>query len=456
MKILFNKGPVYTTFGFVDADMAQRQNVISVVDRVCKAKPDGYIYMPSYKAGHWDGYIKLNKGNKFPTGLLDDVLPGLNGHAYEIADAIEWPPIAWDIVCPSMCNGITLRDYQFGAIQTLLKAGNGVAKMATNAGKTAVEAAIAKAVCCPVILLTMKKDLLCQLANVIGEYTGETVGMIGGGHDNWHRVTVATIQTLIRHKEWVSKGLWGCVMFDEVHHVPSKTSQEIMLGINAPYRFGFSGTPLRYSDLNDLLLVAAAGPIRVEVTNQDLIEAGVSATPTIFMYYISDSKADFKADWRSAYDSQIVDCCQRNDIIVRELEQRVYNSALVLVDRLEHGNLLSQQLPDAIFVSGKSSIDDRMDALVLLREGNGAIVIATPIFDEGVDVPAVDLLVLASGGVTNIKLLQRIGRGMRRKEGSNQLQVIDFVDDTNKYLLEHSLARAKIYEGEGFQVEMIQ
>jgi len=356
-----------------------------------------------------------------------------------------------------MFKGIELREYQLNAALTLLKAGNGIAKMATNAGKTAVEAAIAKAVKCGVLILTMKKDLLYQLSQVVSEFIEEPVGIVGDNiFDICNRVTVGTIQTLVRHMEIEDNlELCDCVMFDEVHHLPSKTAQKVLLGLSASLRFGFSGTPLRYEDLNDLLLVAATGPVRVEVTNQDLIQAGISAMPVVSMYYVSGNKATFDMAWRDAYSMQIVEGEQRNGIIIRECQDRQFNSALVLIDRIEHGNYLAEMLPYSVFVNGQSSMEDRMDALNMLREGNGAIVVATPIFDEGVDVPAVDLLVLAGGGVTNIRLLQRIGRGMRKKEGCNQLQVIDFVDDTNEYLLEHSLARAKIYENEGFEVEVM-
>jgi superfamily II DNA or RNA helicase len=439
--------------------MGKRQNVIDIIDRLCKARPAGYKFMPKYKQGVWDGYIKLNHGNKFPTGLLSEVCVALqaNDYAYEIADGTICPEIDWSVLQPNMFKSMELRDYQLHAALTLLKAGNGIAKMATNAGKTAVEAAIAKAAKCGVLILTMKKDLLYQLSKVIGDLIEEPVGIVGDNiFDICNRVTVGTIQTLVRHMEIEDNlELCDCVMYDEVHHLPSKTSQKVLLGLSASLRFGFSGTPLRYDDLNDLLLVAATGPVRVEVTNLDLMQAGISAMPVVSMYYISDGKVDFDMPWRDAYGMQIVDGDQRNAIIARELTSRQFDSALILVDRIEHGNTIQDMLPGSLFVNGSSSMDDRSYALDMLREGIGDIVVATPIFDEGVDVPAVDLLVLAGGGVTNIKLLQRIGRGMRKKDGRNQLQVIDFVDDTNQYLLEHSLSRSKLYEQEGFEVEVI-
>jgi superfamily II DNA or RNA helicase len=87
-----------------------------------------------------------------------------------------------------------------------------------------------------------------------------------------------------------------------------------------------------------------------------------------------------------------------------------------------------------------------------MRERQPGVYIATPIFDEGVDVPGIDVLILAGGGKSNIKLLQRLGRGMRTDPDKVQLLVLDFIDDTNRYLFKHSEERLNVYEREDFQI----
>jgi superfamily II DNA or RNA helicase len=90
-----------------------------------------------------------------------------------------------------------------------------------------------------------------------------------------------------------------------------------------------------------------------------------------------------------------------------------------------------------------------------MRDHSG-VFIASPIFDEGIDVPRVDTVILACGGKSYVKLLQRIGRGMRKKDdGKNELIIIDFIDDTNKYLLKHSDRRIKTYVSEGFDAKVV-
>jgi len=128
---------------------------------------------------------------------------------------------------------------------------------------------------------------------------------------------------------------------------------------------------------------------------------------------------------------------------------------LVLVTRLDHGEVLSGMIDGSIFIHGSDTTDVRMSALNNMRLGDGGVYIASPIFDEGVDVPALDCVILAGGGKSHIKLLQRLGRGMRKKEGENVLHVYDFIDNTNQYLYNHSLARMQTYEQEGFDVERL-
>ena len=135
-------------------------------------------------------------------------------------------------------------------------------------------------------------------------------------------------------------------------------------------------------------------------------------------------------------------------------------SVLIIVTRIGHGKALTEKLlykgTMAFFVQGASTIKERQKSLSILAHGLPQAIVATPIFDEGVDVPALDVIILACGGKSHIKLLQRIGRGLRRKDGDNILHVYDFLDDTNKYLLNHSEERIDVYRKEAFQVEYVE
>lgn len=457
MKIVFNRGPIWTTVKFKGMPYGHIAKCVAAIRQVTSARPPGYRFIPAYRNGSWDGYVRLYQSGKFPSGLLDVVKEAVEavGVTWEVvidATGID-NPTNFAAIKPDMFKGITLRDYQVAAAYTLLDRGRGIAKMATNSGKTEVIAAMCKAVFGGILVLTTKLDLLRQTSDRLKLRLGESVGTIGDGTFVPGRCQVAMIQTLVRMKD-LDKLFGGLsmIIFDECHHVPSKTAQQVMMSIPAPRRFGFSGTPLRHENLSDLVLIGATGPVLVDISNADLIEAGISSMPYVDMYVVA-SDDGYKDDWGVSYAKWIVDNENRNRIIAREVLAANACSTLILVDRLEHGRKLQAMLPNSTFAYGGLSTDERKVVLDMLRSGSGAIVIATPIFDEGVDVPSVDLLVIAAGGETHVKLLQRIGRGMRFKEGGI-LRVIDFVDDTNKYLLGHSKSRAEIYESEGFVVRL--
>jgi superfamily II DNA or RNA helicase len=294
---------------------------------------------------------------------------------------------------------------------------------------------------------------------------GIEVGVIGDGHKliEGYKVIVAMVQTLYNVLDSVPrKGAKGYMIFpdnellvvDECHHVSSDSMMNVISHIPGHYRFGMSGTPLKYDDLSDMKLIAATGDVVVDVTNEYMIEAGWSAKPMIKMYIVEDLKAAlWDMDYADAYKSMIVEYKQRNEIII-DYANKSEGVVLILVNQLEQGRLLRDAISGSVFVHGSDDTDYRQGVLSTMRAATKGIFIASPIFDEGIDVPAVDTVILAGGGKGHVKLLQRIGRGIRQKAGRNELIVIDFIDDTNEYLLKHSRDRIEIYEQEGFEIEV--
>jgi superfamily II DNA or RNA helicase len=438
-------------------------DALAVIREVCRARPDGFQFMPKYKAKMWDGYISLMATiSSFPTGLLTLVMKALYDKGYEINLLGQFGGIDAKID-PSCLNDVTLRDYQTDAVEKLLFMGRGIAKMATNSGKTEVIAAIIKTLDIPsTIIIVHRKELMYQTAQRLEDRLGVEVGIIGDSMYSRCRVVVAMVQTLYNHLIYMRRNKIKDMMFpdnellvvDECHHVSSDSMMDVISHIPGRYRFGLSGTPLKYDVLSDMKLIAATGDVLVDVTNEYMIQEGYSAKPVIKMYIIEETNdALWKMDYPDAYKSMVVNNKQRNDIII-DYANVSEGVVLVLVNQLEQGRLLRDAIPDSIFVHGSDSTSHRQGVLGDMREATKGIFIASPIFDEGIDVPAVDTVILAGGGKGHVKLLQRIGRGLRQKAECNELIVIDFMDDTNKYLLEHSQDRIYVYEQEGFDIEI--
>jgi len=458
MLITFDVGLVHTKVAITNASAKEILDAIAIINIATMARPSGYMYMPKFKSGRWDGYIRLFKHNKFPTGLLHIVIDHLRKNEYDhVCVNNTWvgsdvPFVDSADIDNVTLNGIILRDYQVNAAKSLLCARNAIAKMATNSGKTEVFISIASIISGSVLILTTKKDIMYQTVDRIECRTGESAGVVGDGKWDPKRITVGMIQTL-HNRDLSQFDDLACVVFDECHHVSATSCLDVMLRLPAYYRFGFSGTPLRYDALSDLRLIGATGPVVVDISNEELIDAGVSAKPIVVMYPVM-SPDEYDVSWMDAYDLCIVHNDNRNTIISSVVTGSRHKSTLILVERIEHGTILSGMIDGAVFVHGSNVVEERIAALDLLRDGSGNVVIATAIFGEGVDVPAVDLLVLAGGGAHHVNILQKIGRGIRMKD-SGVLHVVDFVDDTNKHLLRHSYKRAKLYEDEGFDVEVM-
>lgn len=451
MEILIEVDNIYSTVKTVKA--------LPQVRMVCRARPDGYMFMRRFRQGRWDGYISLMQGmNKFPTGLLYMVVGELEekGHTVKLVNIGDNGNV--DIgISDDMLDGITLRSYQVDAVSRLLEAGRGVAKMATNSGKTACIAAILKAVNKKSLVIVHTKELLYQTAERISERTGEVVGIIGDGVWEPERFTVGMIQTLNnRMDEDMFKYFDDneVLIVDECHHVSSDQMLDVLGVMSGTFRFGFSGTPLKHEVLADMKLIGMTGEVVVEVSNEFLIDKGYSADPIVHFYVVeSDDQDWWEADYQTAYKLCIVENQERNKII-SSVAQRASGVVLILVNRIEHGNILNDMIPDSVFVTGQDDAQRRQGILDKMRELDHGVFIATPIFDEGVDVPSVDNVVIAAGGKSHIKLLQRVGRGIRAKEGENVLHIHDFIDDTNEYLLNHSDVRISIYEQEGFDTKV--
>jgi superfamily II DNA or RNA helicase len=215
-----------------------------------------------------------------------------------------------------------------------------------------------------------------------------------------------------------------------------------------------SGTPLRYDMLADMKLLATTGDVIYDLSNAYLIEQGYSAKPTVYIKTIESRKrTDWDTEYQDAYNQLVVESDKRNAFIASYAKLN-FGSTLILVNRLDHGKRLQEMIAGSIFVHGNDTTEYRQSVIADMRSKAG-IYIASPIFDEGIDVPGVDTVILAAGGKSHIKLLQRIGRGMRRKEGTNTLKILDFIDDTNKFLLDHSNERIDTYVKEGFDTVLI-
>lgn len=240
----------------------------------------------------------------------------------------------------------------------------------------------------------------------------------------------------------------GFLTLEEAHEVSGTGFFELCNAMtNAHYRLALTATPnMKDSEEANMRLAAVSGTIGIRVTEKELIDKGILATP-IFKFVESKKPADVTrgSAFPVAYERGIVKNAGRNtQILQHALEAKKYGlTSMILVQHTAHGDLLKNLLGTAglkvEFIRGEDSQEQRQAALDALGSGKLDVLIGTTILDVGVDVPSVGQVILAGGGKAEVAVRQRIGRGLRaKKSGPNICFVVMFSDGWNNHTSSHS------------------
>ena len=423
----------------------------SEISELLKVRPENYYFYKSYKEGRWDGYFRFYRYKKFFTGLFYEiVLP------YIKKNGIEFKIIRYKF--PEVKNsyelkGIELRDYQKNMIETVLSKGRGIIQLPTNAGKTEVALGIVKAFGSKTLFVVNNKDLLYQVVDRyklrgLGEYM--ELGIYGDGKKQIRDFTVTTIQSLMRDFNNEFKKV-EVLILDECHHYTNNNWTKYVKKIPARVRIGLSATPLRDNVIQDWFLIGLTGPVISSISNKYLIELGYSVEPEIHMkvFYSRIDTSGFE-NYHDYYNALIMNP-ERNRCIVERVKKYKNKSILVLTDRISQGEILNRLIEGSVFINGETRSEHRLKVKERFIQGKVKVLITT-LFDEGIDIPNIEVLVFASPFESMIKTLQRLGRGMRIDGKKKKVIVLDFIDKGINYFYEHSMRRKSIYEKEGFKV----
>jgi len=478
------------------------------LDAILSIPVPGAKYSIAFQNGHWDGLKHLYKPawGVFPTGLLPLLMSENRSRtrAFEITLVDKRrPPVLprsgqlsaerWERHlkrcgfepdlerCRYQVQGIeTILNSYFGELQWP----RGIIQLPTGSGKTLLAAGFLWWMRIPrTVLLVNRLDLLLQTRDVFEKVLGRKVGVYGGGKQELRDVTVATVQTLGARLHptkgdpdllaWVA-GV-EVLIVDECHKVSDNAYLQIMDKVPAYYRLGLSATPLKRGDAGDAILVGSTGDVIFSLRAQDLSAAGLLATPLVEMLPIHSPVVDVTPPkfqfnawkrqsahgtyYRQVYKYGISENETRNMAIASRVADELSKKrpTMVLVKLIKHGHIIKECLAslgvDAEFLKGDDPVAYRRELVTKFKSGIIDVLIASTIFDEAVDIPNIQALVLAAGGASPIKAIQRVGRGMRAKGGENRLYVTDFLDLTHKLLKEHSLRRAEIYHAQGYEIK---
>lgn len=452
-------------------------NVFFEVDRRTSFQVAGYYFSKLYKKGIWDGrkHLLWKTSQLFPTGLAGYVCDALQKTKcpYEVVDCRTKPEFEPH---PLNLRGIKLRGYQTEAVNIGVKVRRGIFKLGHGAGKTEIAAGLIQVLGLPSLVVTHRKELLYQTGTRIQTRTKLPVGYIGDGSWKPKEVTVAMIETLASCDKGALKAFLDPIdvlIIDEGHLLAAKVFYNIIQKCQAYFRFVFSGTPLMRDDNRNMMIIGATGPVVYEVGHARLVEEKVLAEPKVeflkvetgplkaaISYQTLDKKGKKKAGqlYKKVYEEGITNNKFRNSLILKKVQEHPQDQVLVLVRIIRHGKNLQELFTKAgvksEFIWGDDEEEHRYVSLINFRVGTLKVLISSMILKEGVDIPAMDVLIVASGAKSKITTLQSLGRALRKAKGKTKALIIDFLDMDHPYLLRHSERRLEIYEKEKFTITL--
>lgn len=318
----------------------------------------------------------------------------------------------------------------------------GILQSAAGSGKTQMGLALAVARGRRTLWLCHTLDLVKQSRDRAKQYINENLlGTISEGKVHLGScITFATVQTMAKLDLVAYKYYWDCIIVDECHRVSgSPTSltlySKVLNNLSAKYKYGLSATVHR-SDGMITATYALLGKVAYQVPDSDVEEkimrVGIKSVATGVQMDLSALNTDGTLNYAKLI-NYLTNNKQRNLLIANNIE--VGKSSLILSERLEHLSILKDLLPyeeldKAVMISGKSDKALREQAIEDMRTGKKTYLFATySLCKEGLDIPRLERLYMASPVKDYAVVTQSIGRIARVCEGKSEPISYDFVDD---------------------------
>lgn len=451
----------------------------------------GYKFMPAYKRRQWDGKIKLyNQVTKqIHVGLYDQLRKFCADRFYplQIVDEYEWgtPNAKNQISHPELVKFLgnlgapfEPHDYQYNAISHSIENKRAILLSPTGSGKSFIiyntMRWIEKNEDGKILVVVPTTSLVEQMYKDFKDYGYDVekhCHMIYSGKDKKtdKRVIISTWQSIYKFsREWFEDV--SCVFGDEVHLFKAKSLNTLMdKCVNANYRIGTTGT-LDGTETNKLVLEGLFGPVFTVTRTVKLQEKKQLADLDIkvmLLRYHNDECVRLKGSTYQEELEYIVTNEKRNRFIKNlTLDQK--GNTLVLFQFVEkHGKVLydliqkeSEKDRKVFYVSGEVDASDREQIRGIVEGQKNAIIVASlGTFSTGINIRNLHNIIFASPSKSQVKVLQSIGRGLRKSDDGSTTNLFDISDDLHcrgyrNFTLKHSAERIKIYSREGFKYKV--
>jgi len=459
---------------------------------------ENYKYTPSFKNKMWDGKIRLfdMRSHTLPFGLLIELINFAKPRGYSIkldnTFRTQHAPSKGELLkyiqslTITDAKGVQIkpRDYQSSAAIHALRDARSIIVSPTGSGKSLIIYMMIRWFLenydSSILIIVPTTSLVQQMAKDFADYSqsddlfnaDDEVHKIYSGKEKNNfdsRVVVTTWQSAITMpKSWFLK--YEMVCGDECHLFKAKSLNSIMQAlVNAKYRIGTTGT-LDGSLCNERVLVGNFGPVHRVITTKELIEnetlAKLKIQCVVCNYSDDLRKVVSKLDYQNEINA-IVAHTGRNKFI-QKLACAQKGNTLVLFNLVnKHGKPLYAAISAAVqssrrtfYVSGEVDAMAREEIRALTEKETDAIIVAsTQTFSTGINIKNLHNVIFAAPTKSQIRVLQSIGRGLRKSDDGRETTVYDISDNFSwkkkkNYTLGHAVERIKIYDREKFSYEI--
>lgn len=464
-------------------ELAERKKLMKMFEY----EVPGARYQPSVRLGRWNGKVSyFSLGGSTYINLLDQIIPVIDraGYNIELDDLREktysfafdkvtedtFADKVWPAGHPIEGQPVILRDYQLEIINNFLENPQSMQEVATGAGKTLITAALSYSIekHGRSIVIVPNKSLVVQteadyinLGLDVGVYFGERKEL---GHT--HTIcTWQSINHLFKNKDdanardKLEELLTDvvCLMIDEAHQAKAEVLKAMLGDMfrNIPIRWGLTGTIPKEMFASQALFVSI-GPVINKLAASELQDRGVLSHCHVKIIQLQDS-AEFN-NYQSELKHLLEDATRLDTIAQLILEMRGSGNTLVLVDRINAGKELIDRLPDAVFVSGGTKLTERKEEYDEFATSDDKIAVATyGVAAVGINIPRIFNLVLIEPGKSFVRVIQSIGRGIRKAEDKDFVQIWDLTSSC-KFAKRHLTKRKEFYKDANypFSVEKLK
>jgi len=459
-----------------------------------------FKYHPKYKARMWDGKVSFFNvhDRTLPIGLLKFLKLYLIKYDYKVhfnfdrkilTNAIDRTDLL--SFYDALFDGTKIypRDYQQEAIYNALKRKRGVLESATGSGKSLVLYSLTRFMMedmeGKILLVVPSINLVNQMFSDFREYgwhdSYDDVTLLYGKSKNYDpnkKVLISTWQSIYKKSPGFFKQFGG-VLVDEAHNSKSSSIQTVLKKcVNAEYKLGLTGT-LPTEKVDRFNIFGYLGPVIYKLKSRELIDRGFLTDIRIVNMTIRYSQEDIKLNKQQTYAEEldfIINKDDRQKVLKYILDTKYVGddqNVLILAQRINHIDriieYLEQECPDKeiLRIDGKTDPDERERVRKYVESNDGVILVATyGTLSIGVNIPKIHHVIFASFYKSKIKVLQSIGRGLRKHISKDIIIVWDLIDDMRwkkkqrkntkeeyglNYAYQHFLARLEFYKEQGFK-----